>query len=156
MAEIIKQSEKIIIISLIAMMTFILLATTVNLAVVVVNKFLEAPNYLITVDGLMQVFDSFLVVLIGLELLETIRTYLKDNVVHVEVVMLVAIIAIARKVIILDYAEYSGLEIIGIGVLIISLSLGYYFMKKALVDFSEKKSIISPEEKDTTILNESH
>jgi uncharacterized membrane protein (DUF373 family) len=156
MAEIIKQSEKIIIISLIAMMTFILLATTVNLAVVVVNKFLEAPNYLITVDGLMQVFDSFLVVLIGLELLETIRTYLKDNVVHVEVVMLVAIIAIARKVIILDYAEYSGLEIIGIGALIISLSLGYYFMKKALVDFSEKKSIISPEEKDTTILKESH
>jgi uncharacterized membrane protein (DUF373 family) len=145
MTDIIKQSERLIIITLIFMMTFILLATTVNLGIVVVQKFLEAPNYLITVDGLMQVFDSFLIVLIGLELLETIRTYLKDNVVHVEVVMLVAIIAIARKVIILDYGKCTGIEIMGIGVLIISLALGYFFMKKALHNFSDNsQKIIKP------------
>jgi len=145
MTDIIKHSERLIIVTLIFMMTFILLATTVNLGIVVIQKFLEAPNYLITIDGLMQVFDSFLIVLIGLELLETIRTYLKDNVVHVEVVMLVAIIAIARKVIILDYGKYSGLEIMGIGVLIISLALGYFFMKKALHSYSDNpQKIIKP------------
>jgi uncharacterized membrane protein (DUF373 family) len=140
--NIIKQAERIIIIALIVMMTLMLMVTTINLGVVVYRKFLEAPYYLITVQGLMQIFDSFLIVLIGLELLETIRTYLKDNVVHVEVVMLVALIAIARKVIIMDYEKYAGLEIIGIGFLIISLAVGYYFLKKAIHKHDDKSRII--------------
>lgn len=130
--NIIKQSEHVIIIALIAMMTLMLLVATVNLGVVVVQKFLETPNFMITPQGLMQIFDSFLIVLIGIELLETIRTFLKDNVVHVEVVMLVALIAIARKVIVLDYDKFTGIEFIGIGLLIIALSLGYYFIRRAI------------------------
>jgi uncharacterized membrane protein (DUF373 family) len=130
--NIIKQSEHVIIVALIAMMTLMLLVATVNLGVVVVQKFLEAPNFMITPQGLMQIFDSFLIVLIGIELLETIRTFLKDNVVHVEVVMLVALIAIARKVIVLDYDKYNGIEVMGIGLLIIALSVGYYFIRRAI------------------------
>lgn len=130
--NIIKQSEHVIIIALIAMMTLMLLVATVNLGVVVVQKFLETPNFMITPQGLMQIFDSFLIVLIGIELLETIRTFLKDNVVHVEVVMLVALIAIARKVIVLDYDKFTGIDFIGIGLLIIALSLGYYFIRRAI------------------------
>lgn len=130
--NIIKQSEHLIIIALIGMMTLMLLVATVNLGVVVVHKFLETPNFMITPQGLMQIFDSFLIVLIGIELLETIRTFLKDNVVHVEVVMLVAIIAIARKVIVLDYDKYNGLEVMGIALLIISLAVGYYFIRRAI------------------------
>lgn len=137
MMKIIKHSEKVIIISLIAMMTLMLLVATINLAYNVFQKFIEAPNYLITTDGLMQIFDSFLIVLIGLELLETIRTYLKDNVVHVEVVMLVALIAIARKVIILDYEKYSGIMVMGIGVLIVALSIGYYFIRRAIYRYCD-------------------
>jgi uncharacterized membrane protein (DUF373 family) len=140
MFKIIKQSEKVIIISLIAMMTLMLLIATINLAFNVFQKFIEAPNYLITTDGLMHIFDSFLIVLIGLELLETIRTYLKDNVVHVEVVMLVALIAIARKVIILDYEKYSGIMIMGIGVLIVALSVGYYFIRRAIYKYHDAGS----------------
>jgi uncharacterized membrane protein (DUF373 family) len=67
-------------------------------------------------------------VLIGVELLETIKAYVKENVVHVEVVFTVAMIAIARKVIILDVKELSGLTLMGIGVIIIALSAGYYLL----------------------------
>jgi uncharacterized membrane protein (DUF373 family) len=137
MFKIIHHAEKVIIISLIAMMTLMLLVATLNLAYNVFQKFMEAPAYLITTNGLMQIFDSFLIVLIGLELLETIRTYLKDNVVHVEVVMLVALIAIARKVIILDYEKYSGIEVMGIGVLILAIAVGYYFIRRAIYKYCD-------------------
>ncbi len=142
MSNIIKHAERLIIITLIGLMTLMLLVATINLGYTVFQKFLESPNFLITPAGLMQIFDSFLIVLIGLELLETIRTFLKDNVVHVEVVMLVAIIAIARKVIILDYEKTDGLEIIGIGFLIVALAVGYYFIRKAIYNYYSTKDQI--------------
>jgi hypothetical protein len=44
--------------------------------------------------------------------------------------MLVAIIAIARKVIVMDFEKYSGLEILGISSIILALAGGYYLIKK--------------------------
>ncbi|HDR53004.1 MAG TPA: hypothetical protein ENN90_15520 [Mariniphaga anaerophila] len=82
-------------------------------------------------DDLMDLFGVFLLVLIGIELLDTIKVYLRQNQVHVEVVVLVAIIALARKIVILKVEQLSGDVIIGIGVLIIALSVAYYLIKKA-------------------------
>ena len=72
----------------------------------------------------------FLLVLIGVELLETVKMYLTQKTVHVEVVYTVAMIAIARKVIILDIKEVSGLTLIGIATIIVALSSGYYLLTK--------------------------
>ena len=41
-------------------------------------------------------------VLIGLELMTSIEMYLKDNTIHAELMFLVALTAVARKVVILD------------------------------------------------------
>jgi uncharacterized membrane protein (DUF373 family) len=80
---------------------------------------------------ILGVLGLFLLVLIGLELLETIRTYVEDHRIHVEVIMLVALIAITRKIILLDSGEVDDLSLIGIGFVIIALSGGYYLVKKA-------------------------
>ena len=40
------------------------------------------------------------------------------------------------QVIVMDYDKYSGIEILGIGFLIISLAVGYFFLKKALHNYS--------------------
>ncbi len=123
--------EKIIIKSLIILMSILLIAATIELVYQTIITLIFGEGFLISVEGLMDLFGIFLLVLIGIELLDTIKVYFKRNVVHVEVVVLVAIIAIARKVIVLDFSEYSGLEIIGIGVIIITLTMGYYLIKKA-------------------------
>ena len=99
-------------------------------------------------------------VLIGIELLDTIKVYFKKNVIHVEVVILVALIAIARKVIVLDFQDYSGLEILGISAIIICLSAAYFLIKRAghnLVSgdkFWQEKEIIekNPEEDDSEVI----
>jgi len=73
-----------------------------------------------------------MLVLIGLELLESIRVYLQKNRVHAEVVFLVAIIAVSRKVIILDYSTTAPEALWGISSIILALGIGYFLVRRAL------------------------
>jgi uncharacterized membrane protein (DUF373 family) len=57
--------------------------------------------------------------------------YLEEDVFHVEVVVLVAIIAVARKVIIIDYYTISYELLLSIAALMIALSVSYFLLKKA-------------------------
>jgi uncharacterized membrane protein (DUF373 family) len=80
---------------------------------------------------LRDVFSGFLLILIGIELMKTIAMYLLSHEMHVEVVFTVAIIGIARHAIDLDLEHLDPLQIIGLSALLIALSLGYYFFRKA-------------------------
>jgi uncharacterized membrane protein (DUF373 family) len=122
--------ESIIIILLIVMMSGVLILATFELGYYLFHAVANSTNFFIPLDNLMDLFGVFLLVLIGIELLDTIKVYLRENVVHVEVVVLVAIIALARKVVILKIEELSGEIIIGIGVLITTLAVTYYILKK--------------------------
>ena len=82
-------------------------------------------------DELTLTLGTFLLVLIAVELLGTMKSYLTENVIHVEIVVLLAIIAIARKVILLDPTKTNGLELIGIGIIVLGLAASYYLLRKA-------------------------
>ena len=124
--------ERYIIKTLIGLMSILLISATVELGYVLIKSIINSgtDHLIIDLDNLMQVFGVFLLVVIGIELLDTIKVYFKKNVIHVEVVMLVAIIAIARKIIVMDFDTYGGAEIIGIAAIMIALAAGYYLIKK--------------------------
>lgn len=148
-----KYIEKGIIYSLIVMMSGVLILATIELGYYLVSYMVKSDYLLIDLDNLMDLFGVFLLVLIGIELLDTIKVYLRENVVHVEVVVLVGIIAAARKVVVLKFEVLPAATIIGIGVLIISLSVAYYLIKKAGLfkcDFNKPKNkeIATTEDKD--------
>lgn len=121
--------EKIIITILIFLMSLILIFATIELVYTLFNGFFVS-GLLVSLDTLMDVFGGFLLILIGIELLETIKIYLKKNVVHVEVVVLVAIIALARKIVILKIEETTLEVTAGLGILILTLSVAYYLIKR--------------------------
>ena len=123
--------ERILIYILILMMVGVLVLAAIELGYYLVNSIIKSDFMLIDLDALMDLFGLFLLVLIGIELLDTIKIYLRDNVVHVEVVVLVAIIALARKVVILKVEELSGELILGIAALIVALGVTYYLIKKS-------------------------
>ena len=125
-----KRIERYVIRTLIALMSLLLIIATIQLAYEVVMAILSSNGFLIDLDGILNLFGIFLLVLIGIELLDTIKVYFKKHVIHVEVVLLVAIIAISRKVIVMDIDKYSGLETIGIAAIVLSLSAGYFLIKK--------------------------
>lgn len=131
MIRIARRTEKVIIYTLIIMMGLVLILSTIELGYYLVNSIVSSSYLFLDLDSLMDLFGVFLLVLIGIELLDTIKIYLKQNVVHVEVVVLVAIIALARKVVVLKLEEWSGDMIAGLGALILALAVTYYLIKRA-------------------------
>jgi len=78
-----------------------------------------------------RVFGGVLIVVLGLELIETLKVYFKEHKVRVEVIMIVSLIAVARHVIQVDYAHLTGMQLVGIGALILSLASGYFLVARA-------------------------
>lgn len=79
---------------------------------------------------LFNLFGLFLNVLIALELLENIGGYLQKNVTQVELVVVTAMIAIARKIIILDFEKISSEELIALALSMLALATSYWVIRK--------------------------
>ncbi|MGZ8434193.1 MAG: phosphate-starvation-inducible PsiE family protein [Candidatus Binatia bacterium] len=129
-----KKFEQVIVLSLIAMMAVVVLFATIELAWIIYTDLSVAPYFMIEIDSLLKIFGFFLLILIGIELIETIKAYLAERVIHVEIVLEVALIAIARKVIILDLKDYSGLTVLAIAAVIVSLAIACYLEKRSRGD----------------------
>jgi len=132
MLTIMKHFEKVVIQVLMVMMALVLALATIDLGWLIVQDLMEQPYFLFSVDQLLDIFGLFMLVLIGIELLETVmKNYLTHGESHYEVVLSVAVIAVARKVIILDVKKADNLTLLGIAGLIVALTLGYFLMKRA-------------------------
>lgn len=78
-----------------------------------------------------RAFSGILLIVLGLELLETLRVYFTHHRVRLELVLVVALIAVSRHVINLDFEHLEGSTIAGIAGLIVALTAGYYLVRKA-------------------------
>jgi uncharacterized membrane protein (DUF373 family) len=130
MEGLLKRLERALLVILTGMMAVVLVLATAELGYVLILDLLRPPLFILEIDELLEIFGLFLLVLIGLELLNTMKAYMVEKVVHVEIVFAVALIAVARKVIVLDVAKYPSLTLMAIGVIIIALSVGYYLIKR--------------------------
>jgi uncharacterized membrane protein (DUF373 family) len=129
MESVLKRLERTLLAILTGMMAVVLVLATAELGYVLIVDILHPPLFILEIDELLEIFGLFLVVLIGIELLDAMKAYMVEKVVHVEIVFAVALIAVARKVIVLDVAKYPSLTLMAIGVIIIALSIGYYLIK---------------------------
>jgi uncharacterized membrane protein (DUF373 family) len=135
--------ERIVVLTLLALLTLIVLWGTGGLAVEIVQRLMarilggqavdrEWSEALLSQFNIMRdVFGAFLLILIGLELMKTIVMYVDDNVLHVEVVLTVAVIAVARHAIELDLGHVEPMTLVGMGVMILSLALALYFFPRS-------------------------
>lgn len=80
---------------------------------------------------LFQLFGLFLNVLIALEILENITAYLKKHVVQVELVLVTSLIAVSRKIIILDLEKKDSNDLIALAIAVFSLSISYLIIRQA-------------------------
>jgi uncharacterized membrane protein (DUF373 family) len=147
MIEIVNKFEKIVYAVLMALLMLVLVGSLLDLIWLLFKALVHETPALLETRELIGVLGAFLLVLIGVELLDTIKAYFSENTIHVEIVVLLAIIAIARKVILLDPSGMSanefGFELMGIGVIVIGLAGGYYLIKKAGITVTSG----TPEEK---------
>jgi uncharacterized membrane protein (DUF373 family) len=77
---------------------------------------------------LFELFGLFLNVLIALEILENITAYLRKHVIQVELVIVTSLIAVSRKIIILDLEKKGSDDLIALAVAVFSLSVSYFIV----------------------------
>ena len=113
--EILRKYESLILTVLTVMMMAIVLFSTVGLAWLLLKYLFTPPFGFIQVNELLDVFGMFLLVLIGIELLDTISTYQREQVIRVEIAIIVALLAISGRVIILDYKNLTRFDLLDVG-----------------------------------------
>ncbi len=132
--SLLRSGEKVIIIILAILMALVLFISTFELGVIIFKEVIETPaekGMVLDISELSRIFSFFLYILIGLELFVTVVMFLKENVIHGEVILLVGITAVSRKIIILDYEAMEPITIIGLALLIGTMSLGYFLIKRS-------------------------
>ena len=123
--------ERAITHTLLVLMACVVLLATIELAWVLVKDVLTPPVFLLEIDELLELFGLFLLVLIGIELLHSVRTYIIRREFHLETILTLAMIAVARKIIVLEPKELPEGALLGIAALVIALALGYYVMRRS-------------------------
>jgi uncharacterized membrane protein (DUF373 family) len=123
--------QKLIAIALSVLLVIVVTLSSVHLGFLIAEEIWTPPRFLIPVQGLLEIFSFFLLILIGVELLETLKAYLRKDVIHVRLVLEVALIAMARKVIVLEPGNVSALTLFGVAALILALGIAFYFERQA-------------------------
>jgi uncharacterized membrane protein (DUF373 family) len=122
--------QKITVLTLAVMLVVVMVLSTIHLGVLIGQEIMKPPRFLIPVQGLLQIFGYFLLVLIGVELIETLKAYVRKDAIHVRVVLEVALIAMARKVIIEEPNDAPSMALFGIAALILALGVASYFERQ--------------------------
>jgi len=112
------------------LMVFIIIFSVV--AVIFVNyiRLSAPPLFLLGVNDIFQLFGTIMVALIAIEIFVNIRLYLGTDVLPVRLVVATALMAIARKVIILDLDDIEADYVFGIAAIALSFGITYWLLSK--------------------------
>lgn len=133
--KIIKKFETTIIWGLVILLVLVIGLTLVQVSWDIIYNIISTPKQLIALDNLFDILSSIFMVLIGIELLETIKLYLQEKGLHVELILDVALIALARKVIVLDYTATDYRTLLAIAGMIMALGLTRFLKAYSLKNF---------------------
>ena len=115
------------------LMTVLILLGVVDVAWILFEKAMgSSPRFVLSISDILATFGAFLAVLIAIEIFVNIVMYLREDVIHVKIVVATALMAIARKVIILDFSETSADFVWAMAGVILATSIAYW-----LVDMAE-------------------
>lgn len=112
------------------MMVAVIIMGVMDVARTLYLRALEPPQFFLTIPDILATFGAFMAVLIAIEIFINITIYLREDVIHVKIVIATALMAVARKVIILDMETTDPLELFGLAALVITASVAYWLVHK--------------------------
>jgi uncharacterized membrane protein (DUF373 family) len=132
------------------LMTFVIIWGVIDVGWVLYEKLMQPPFFLLTISDILATFGAFMAVLIAIEIFVNISIYLRDDVIHVKIVMATALMAIARKIIILDFEQISPEYVYATAAVVFAMSIGYFLVVK----FSGKESDLYAREEGNIFLKQ--
>ncbi|WP_210395678.1 phosphate-starvation-inducible PsiE family protein [Motiliproteus sediminis] len=112
------------------LMVLVIFWSIADVVYVLYDRLSSPPFLLLDLDDILQTFGAFMAVLIAIEIFINIRLYLGSNVIPVQLVLATALMAVARKVIVLDLKLVSAEQIIGLALVTIALGVSYWLTFK--------------------------
>lgn len=109
-------------------MVVVILEGVVSVIVHLYRAMTSEPFFM--VPNIVSTFGGFLAVLIAFEIFANITLYIRSDVFPVKLVIATALMAIARKIIVLDMNEYSALDLVGFASVVIALGTTYWLVSR--------------------------
>lgn len=129
--HLVDRGERVMARVLSAVLLLVLAVATVQLLMDIVRDLID-PNHAWLGDPLIALLGDLLNLLIGLEVLQNITAYLRRGVVQIDLVLLTAMTAVGRKVIVLPPgSENKPMLLVGLGVAVLCLSAAYWLVRGA-------------------------
>ncbi len=123
--------KRIMAMFLIIVLSIVILASAPSLVILFRDELLSAPRWVIDAEKIPVVLNLVLWILITIELMDSIRIYIARHILHLETVLSLAMIALARKIITLKLGEFEPVTILGVGGLVLAIAFAYYFVRKS-------------------------
>ena len=114
-----------------AVLTAVLVVATLQLLLFLGVDLLDLQvNW--TGEGLIRLLDQVLVILIALEVLQNLTAYPREHAVQIELVLVTALTAVARKVIVMPPGvQKNPADLIGLGFVVLSLASAYWLVRQS-------------------------
>lgn len=104
---------------------------------VIYRHIVEPPFMILKITDILDAFGAFLAVLIAIEIFINITLYLREDVIHVKLVVATALMAIARKVIVFDFNILGYEHVLATGAVVLALGITYWLIAR-----KEQKEIV--------------
>ena len=104
---------------------------------VLYQRLIAPPVYLLDISDLFESFAAFLAVLVAVEIFINIRIYLGTAQLPVKLVLATALMAVARKAIVLDFSKLEPMEVFSLAAIVLALGVSYGL---TFSRFSDRKS----------------
>ncbi len=114
------------------LMVMVILWGIVDVVWILYQKLTESPFLLLNIGDILQTFGAFLAVLIAIEIFINITVYLREDVIHVRLVVATALMAVARKVIVFDFKEISYEYVWATAAVVLALGITYWLIAKKI------------------------
>lgn len=112
------------------LMVFVILWGILDVIWVLYAKLTTPPYFLLSINDILATFGAFMAVLIAIEIFANIVMYLESDIIHVRLVLDTAVMAAARKVIVLDFKQLEPMEVLALGVILAALGVCYLFVAR--------------------------
>ena len=112
------------------LMVAVILWGVADVIYIIYERLLVAPLFLLDINDIFYTFGAFMAVLIAVEIFINIRLYLGTNVFPVQLVVATALMAIARKVIVLDFDTLTPMYLLGIAAITLALGITYWLLRQ--------------------------
>lgn len=130
---ILRQFERIVNRAILLFLAIVVGLATIELFVLLVRRvvtvFRDVEGAPAFQEVLRNGFGAVLMVILGLELMETVKAFSEEHLVRLEILFVVALIAMCRHAIEMDIEHLDGLQLVGYGVLVIALAGGYWLVR---------------------------